>query len=168
MAFTVEDGTGLADANAYISVEDATLYHADRRNDAWDAVDDSDRQVAIILATDYIDLVFRFRGQRRTTTQALQWPRSLITTRDMLDLVPDDAVPAEVEKATAELALAALDTDLLPNSTSTSGQVIASSKGAGQLSISSTLQPLSRGGPVFRKAKQYLQDLLAPDDLQRA
>ena len=85
MAFTVEDGNGLPDANAYVDVAFADEYFADRGNTDWAAATDPNKQVAIVKATDYIDKAFgpRFLGQKafvsypadETVDQALEFPR---------------------------------------------------------------------------------------------
>ena len=54
MAFVTEDGTGLAEANSYVSVAEADAYHADRGNAAWIG-EDSAKQSALIKATDYLE-----------------------------------------------------------------------------------------------------------------
>ena len=38
MAFTVEDGNGVADANAYLSVADVRLHHSERGNDFFETI----------------------------------------------------------------------------------------------------------------------------------
>ena len=38
MALIVEDGTGLANAESYVSVADATTYHTNYGNTAWTAI----------------------------------------------------------------------------------------------------------------------------------
>ncbi len=113
MALTVEDGTGLSTANAYVAVTFVDGYHTERCNDGWlGAV--SEKEAAIIKATEYIDRAFCFQGGVILDTQALAWPRNQVVD-DEFRLVPDDSVPVLVQRATAEMALAALTlTDLEP------------------------------------------------------
>lgn len=106
MAFIVEDGAGLVEANAYCSVEFVDSYHTDRGRVIW-AGDLVDKQTAIVRATDHVDRLYgnHFRGNRRTQDQALAWPR--------IDAFDDDdrsikGVPADLKKAIAEYALYAL------------------------------------------------------------
>jgi hypothetical protein len=112
MALTIENGTGLSTATAYISVDDADTYHSDRGNDAWAAATFADKERAIVRGTDFIDTRYRFRGTRLYETQALSWPRVDAYDDDGFLL---DGLPAEVEKATAEAALRALSGDLDPD-----------------------------------------------------
>ena len=109
MAFQVEDGTGLADATAYMSVADFKEYHDDRGGDYSDH-DDPAIQVGIVQATDYVDKRFgrRYRGCRSTQAQALEWPR--VDAYNDEDQAFDD-VPRPLTKAIAEYAMIVLQMD---------------------------------------------------------
>ena len=113
MALTVETGTGMATANAYVSVADVVSYAANRGLAFEQAV--SLQEAAIIRATAYIDARYghRFSGSRlKDRDQALRWPRW-----DALDtegiLIRSDEVPVEIRHATCEAAIRELAT---PNS----------------------------------------------------
>ena len=54
----VEDGTGLANANAYVSVEFADEYFSARGNQTWVGLGSADKEAAIIKATDYLEAVY--------------------------------------------------------------------------------------------------------------
>lgn len=71
----VEDGTGLADANSYVSLDDAGAYFAARLNTSWAAKTDDERASALIQATQYLDARYTFRGAPVADGQALAWPR---------------------------------------------------------------------------------------------
>lgn len=102
MAFVVEDGTGLSNATAYVTVQFVDDYHAELFNEGWSGSAE-EKQAAILQATRYIDLTYSFLGFVVLKTQALSWPRSGIWTEDLIE-VPDDVVPSQVQNATAELA----------------------------------------------------------------
>lgn len=105
--FTVEDGTGLADANSYLSIADADQYNDDHDADAtWDGLADADKQKHLRLATRYIDAFYgrMWRGGRLEAEQRLDWPRSSAWDDDGF-AIDDDAVPSQVEDATAILAI---------------------------------------------------------------
>ena len=53
-----EDGTGLANANAYVSVEFADEYFSARGNQAWAGLGSADKEAAILKATDYLEAVY--------------------------------------------------------------------------------------------------------------
>lgn len=97
MALIVEDGTGLMDANAYISVEYADEYFSLRGVATWSLLTEEDKEAAIVNATDYIDQRWPcFKGQLLNEFQALMFPRTLW-----------EGVPANVMRACAEYAVSA-------------------------------------------------------------
>ena len=115
MAFTLEDGTGVADSNAYASEAYIDTYHADRGQTAWEfsdaagavAITTAQKEAAIIRATDHIDRVYgtRFKGYKTTDAQGLQWPRTGAYGPNGYLLTQ---IPTQLQKATAEYALRAL------------------------------------------------------------
>lgn len=168
--FVVEDGTGLATATAYLTTANADQYHENIGNDAWADASDAEKQVAINVATQFVDLHYRFRGMKKLTTQALEWPRDALLSRTELEFIDEDSVPVEVERATAELALASIaGVDLMPNSLGNQGsaQVLSETKKAGGLSVAKTFKEI-QNLPIFHKARCILEDLLASDELLRA
>lgn len=105
MAFVVEDGTGVATANALVSVEDADTYFADRGNATWGALQAAEKQAAIVRASIWLSAYFRWKGSRVSgRAQGLAWPRSGVVDRDG-NAVPVNAVPIEVQRAAFEAAL---------------------------------------------------------------
>lgn len=129
MAFTVEDGTGKADANSYASVEFADAYFTDRAITAWTGASGV-KQSALIRATDYIDQRWgsRFVGSKQfpDTPQALEFPR-IGYDRNGVEL--DDTIPVVLKKACAEYALRALTATLAPDLTvDASGRKVLSSR----------------------------------------
>ena len=115
MALIVEDGTGRADAESYVSVSEASSYFEKRGLiDAWGDVDD--QEAALRKASDYLGATYRlmWSGKRVSATQALDWPRTGVRRSDFDGYYAEDAVPSEVVRACAELALrAGSGTDLL-------------------------------------------------------
>ena len=108
MAFVVETGAGLSNANAFISVAYARQYWSDRGRDH--AVhSDEDIEHAIVRATQYISESHRFKGYRkhnRTSSvgyQALEFPRQELFDKEGY-WVNSDSIPREVEWATAVVA----------------------------------------------------------------
>lgn len=104
--FTVEDGTGLAAANAYITEANADDYHAGRGHVDWTG-SQALKEAAIVRATDYIDKRFgkKFRGFSSFSDQGLEWPRLDAFDNDDF-LYPD--IPTQLQKACAEYALISL------------------------------------------------------------
>jgi hypothetical protein len=112
MAFTVEDGTGLSDSNAYLSVAAFKAY-CDDRGKSYSGFSDTQIQQAIVRSSDYADIRWRYKGIRLSTGQAMEFPR--------IDAAYDDGepilgVPDEMVQAVAEYSLLELNgTTLAPN-----------------------------------------------------
>jgi hypothetical protein len=116
MALIVEDGTGVVGADAFISLADANIYHADYGNAAWfaDGVEIHQKEAAIRKATAWLDARYRWAGSIASTAQALAWPRVGAWDADGRE-VASNAVPLRLRYAAAEAALYALSNDLLPS-----------------------------------------------------
>lgn len=115
MALVVEDGTGLVNADSYLSVTDADTYHENLDNTAWTG-SSIQKEAALRKATQYLDGKYSssFPGTRLTDTQSLSWPRTGALYTD--DIAIDDAsVPREIENACAELAVKSLSAELDPD-----------------------------------------------------
>jgi hypothetical protein len=120
MALIVEDGTARPDAEAYISVANASAYFAARNNATWAALaSDAVREGCLRLGAEYMTQAYRgrWKGYRVSAAQALDWPRQSITIEDSVlnAYVPFTSVPIEVQRANAELALMANSGALAPN-----------------------------------------------------
>lgn len=111
MALIVEDGTGKADAESYISVTDADTYFTARGNTTWAALTTAAKEQALRAATDHMVATFagRWSGYRIGTTQALDWPREYVPVRDAptLSYYDNNVVPTAVARACAEYAVRA-------------------------------------------------------------
>ena len=102
MALIVEDGTGLATAESYISVADADIYIAAYKgaNTTWDAATNGDKEIAARQATQYIDGVYNWKGEIYSSAQALDWPRNYVyNDRGLMET----GIPTKLEQATAEV-----------------------------------------------------------------
>lgn len=110
MAFTLEDGSGIPGANAYLALAAFRTHHTDRGNTAHQDFIDSDVQAGIIRASEYVDKRFgmRFVGLRKKKEQGLEWPRTDAFDADGFLLSGVDDLPRQLEKAVAEYALRAL------------------------------------------------------------
>ena len=112
MAFVVETGAGLSNANSYASVAYADDYAATRGLTAWTGTT-AVKEAALVRATDYMEATYRgsWLGYRASQTQALSWPRSNVEV-DLFP-IPANIVPVPVTNACVELAIRALTEDLL-------------------------------------------------------
>lgn len=159
MSLIVENGTGLANANGYISEADADAYHVDYGNPAaWSGATTAVKEDAIRLATQYLDAVYgrRWLGYRNLSTQALAWPRTNVTDYDGY-VLSSSVLPIKLVQAAAVLALAKVNGDtLLPDVTDPSA--IKSTK--------SKVGPLSSdkeyfGGKAMYKKYSLVDSLIA-------
>lgn len=105
MAFTTEDGTGVAGANSYVDVAFMDNYFSERNIAAWSGTN-PEKQAWAIRATDYLEGRFgsRFLGTPATETQGLHFPVAGETT-----------VPTALKRACCEYALRAKTAPLAPD-----------------------------------------------------
>lgn len=152
MAFTVEDGTGLADANALAAIADVAAYLDDRGMTAFGLRTDAQKQAAVIQATDYLSAGFEWVGIKLDDDQALA--------------IPTDEVEAGEDLPLAVLAaLSRLSYAVAVNSSNLFGTVSAQSAvqsvKAGSVQVDFSTQAISlatAGRPSF----PWLLELLAP------
>lgn len=112
MALTVEDGSGLADAESYVSVADCSTY-CTARGLTFSSGTTENKEAALRRATAYIDGAYgpMFLGRRRNgRDQALQWPRIEAYDDSAEEYIDQDAVPVEIVHATCEAAVRELAT----------------------------------------------------------
>ncbi len=107
MTLTVEDGTGLENANSYADVAEGDAYFADRptQNAVWSVKTVEEREETLILATSYLDAQYggKWIGRKNERDNALDWPRADAVTLDLYTM-PADEVPARLKRATFEAA----------------------------------------------------------------
>ena len=118
--FVVEDGTGKSDAVSYVTLAEADEYHARRNNATWLALTHGQKEAALVNATTYMAQKYRLRwkGDRVSSTQALDWPRNFVQYADYAYVTrngaqqiggyfyyPADDVPVEIKNACCDLAV---------------------------------------------------------------
>ena len=115
MALEVEDGSGKADAESYCSVAEADTYHAARGTTLWATMSETEKEQSLRRGTDYMGQAYgqRWKGERVSSTQALDWPRYGVVANRYC--VPGDVVPVAVVNACAELAFRAASGSLSPD-----------------------------------------------------
>jgi hypothetical protein len=153
MALTVEDGTGLAAADAYVSLTDFKTFCTGRAY-RWEDSEDWQIEASIRLATGWIDTYNRYKGVRLTSTQALEFPRSGLIDWSSYSIT---GVPLRVKQACSELAYKGL-TESLYEDQNRGGQVMTES--VGPISVT-----YADGAPVGKLwifaqnlLKQYIRD----------
>lgn len=106
MTIVVEDGTGVEDANSYVSLDDCAAYCL-ARGLTFATSPSSLGEQALIRATAAIDSSYRgrFPGYKANfRSQGLEWPRAVAYDAEG-DLIPGDEVPVEIVNATCEAAV---------------------------------------------------------------
>ncbi|MCK5497313.1 MAG: hypothetical protein KAI41_07280 [Hyphomicrobiaceae bacterium] len=118
----VEDGTGLVDANSYVSLADAESYieaTGRQKNPAWLAAGTAEKNSALINATQYMDTTYlcRYLGERAEATidtQALEFPRDGLFAPSGA-AIPSADIPPEIANACAEFALVDVAGEIQPD-----------------------------------------------------
>lgn len=131
---TPEDGTGLADADTYIdpTAAFAAGYVASHLYaSAWNTASTPEREAACIMATRTLDGLMEWNGTRKTTTQALGWPRYGFS----VDGVSITGLPTAIKSATVEMALALLTNNRTSDTGSGEAEVTSIALGSGALKI---------------------------------
>lgn len=137
--FSQQDDNGTVDgANAYIDDSFFTSYHSSRGSDT-SSYTTAEIQEAIVVATDYLDIRFRYVGERVRVAQRTAWPRY---DAEDADENIRFGIPTEVQEATAEYTLIALENSLIlvenPDRDSTGRAISSKSETVGPISESVT------------------------------
>jgi hypothetical protein len=120
MALTVEDGSCVAAANAFVTRAEFLAWAADYRPDL-DVSDTVAVDAAIIRSSSWVSTFPEYGGTRTCgRNQGLSWPRQGVTDCDGTT-VPNDEVPNEVKMATYSAAVGELATPGLLTPTITPG-----------------------------------------------
>lgn len=109
--FVVEDGTGLPNANSYVSVGEADdILVTNIHNTAWAALDDPDKEKLLAWATRLVDTKATWYGHKAYSTSALRWPRKGVTSKDCVEILPNE-IPENLKEAIAEMARYLVEND---------------------------------------------------------
>jgi hypothetical protein len=119
MAIIVEDATGLATAESYLSYADYVTYWSDRGITVSET--EAEIEVQLRLTTEYIDLRWgdKAPGLTISETQALSYPTDYF-------IVDPVALPVQLKRATAEYLRYSLTNSLFIDNTMVSGPGIKS------------------------------------------
>ena len=113
ISIIVEDGSGVEDANSYVSVANARTYAANRGTVL--SSDDDVVAAMLIRSTDYLEAQeCRFQGKRTSSLQPLAWPRTGVELN--CDAFPPNVIPKSLIAAQVQLVMAInAGFDLQPN-----------------------------------------------------
>jgi hypothetical protein len=109
MTLSVEDGTGIADADAYVSIEEVDVYADSFGKVNWADLPLNQKEIHVRRATQFIDNKFPFGGRSKTAEQALSFPKEFISIRGHTV----EGIPRQLRDAVCELATISVTTDLV-------------------------------------------------------
>lgn len=111
LTLSVETGSGSTTSNSYTSVAVADEYHYARFDSAsWQNATIETKEAALVWATRLLDEQVEWTGTKKDKDNALRWPRYGAFDREGWS-IDTDAIPTEVQNATAELARHLIDGD---------------------------------------------------------
>ena len=148
----VEDGTGKANANTYISLADYGTYISDRG--LTDTTSDEAKTGRIIQSTDWIETHEKlFQGTKNSDEQALVWPRAFIDVYEYP--ISNTEIPQQLIKAQAQLIYDSATTDLFNVG---DGRSITNEK-VDVLEVSYSDNGVTNLQPIFAKVNEFLKPL---------
>ena len=145
MALIVEDGTGKATAESYVSVADCGTYCTAHGLTAWTGTDAA-KEVALRNATQYIDTNYAFKAEKTYVDQALEFPRYFWDW--------DDPAMNRLRAACCELAVKALSGSLYADVVAS--QTIKVKVGP----IEKTVEPSASGQVRYKQVDSLLKSLV--------
>lgn len=105
----IEDGTGLVNADSFVSVDFADNYFFSRGFSKWQELEQEKKEVALVNATDFINNYFEWKGKRLTANQSLAFPRQSLFDNEGFAL---EGVPTSVKQAVCEAIKINIDGEL--------------------------------------------------------
>ena len=148
MALIVEDGTGLLDADAYVSVAQFKEW-CGNRGYRWEEAEDFQIEEQLRLATGWIDTYQRYKGTRLKAEQTLEFPRDNLVDWSSHTIL---GVPHRVKQACCELAFKGLSEPLYVDQDRGG---MTTSESVGPISVS--YSPDAPTGKVFTFAANLLK-----------
>lgn len=154
MALIIEDGTGVAGANSYITPAEVKAYAAARGLTV--PADDSEVEKLCIKAIDYLEtLRSDYQGRKIALENSLQWPRSGVVL-DGFDLA-ETVIPNTLKDAQAQLAIEAQTRDLMPTG---DGREVKIEKVVGAIEMEYVPTGAGSIQPEFQKVNMLLRPLM--------
>lgn len=98
----VENGSGVENANSYVSADYVENYMMLRNYTIWTTQSEYVKRASIIKAMDYIDHLYNWKGVRKFRDQNLAFPRENIRDDEGFDV--SGIIPVALKKAVCEAA----------------------------------------------------------------
>lgn len=118
----VENGTGLPNADSYVTVEFADSYFSARGVSGWDALETEQKEQALIRATDFIDSIYQWYGKKATSEQSLRFPR--VNLRDYEGQVIE-GIPTCLKQAVCDASILSANGTELFQTKNENGDVVS-------------------------------------------
>ena len=118
----VEDGTGLSNADSYVSVEFADNYFSARGVTAWASLTQAKKEQALIRATDFIDSIYQWHGKKATSEQALRFPRVNLTDYEGMLVI---GIPNCLKQAVCDASMLSVNGTELFQTKNENGDVVS-------------------------------------------
>lgn len=101
MSLVIETGQGVADANSFVTVEEADRWLSAMGDDLWPTLDEDVKEAHLVQGALYVSngQIYYFSGARKTVEQTLAWPRTNARYRNGGPVVPSDKIPNDVKLA---------------------------------------------------------------------
>lgn len=151
MAFVVETGEGVTNANTYVALAFANAYFVDRNETRWTGTDAA-KQGALVVASTYVDSRFEYLGTRLTDEQGLDFPRDEF----------GEIIPMKFLWAVCQYALLALRNELLP--TSVNGRIQREKVGPLEVSYFDNLETFPHHPAIDGLMREFIVAQLALDE----
>jgi hypothetical protein len=155
MALIVEDGSQVLNSNTYCSVYEARTY-AFARGITLSNID-TDIEIMLIKAMDYLESSFNYRGEQVSSDQSLQWPRTNAVVG--INLILNTVIPNLLKKAQLQLVLH-LNDGVDINPITTGNFVVREKIGVIETQYSETIN--NDLTPTLPLVEAYLSPLLSP------
>ena len=128
MSLIIEDGTGVTNANSYVSVAEFNSYATARNIDPTDYDTEQIEGALVVASVDFISVNYKFKGDALTATQGMQLPTDEV------------GINSSIKNATCAAALLHLKNRLFVDTTeiSINGTIESESKSVGSLEKATT------------------------------
>ena len=151
MALIIEDGTGVDNANSYISVAEARSFAALRSLILPSG--DSEVEVLIIKAFDYLESL-DYKGEHANPPQAAEFPRRSLYLQGVL--FSETEIPYKLKQAQCQLTFEAVATELQPTG---NGKEVIKEK-VDVVEVQYSEKGINVARPTFTSVNSFLKDLL--------
>lgn len=162
--FVIEDGTGITNANAYCSLAEATQYHDNHGGPAaWTSATQATKENAVRQATQYLDLNYKWKYVKTTSTQALEWPKRYVQDWNGFAIAAN-VIPQQIKDACAHLALQVINGVVLIADLQDEGSIKRISNTVGPLSESIEYAGAERPEKSFVIADKLVRDFVVASE----